>query len=343
MSVSFATLLISAKKNDGYGPFSRTPMPLKIPSGWPKPDGDIFANNPPTVEIFLLGKKLFYDGNLSSDKVTSCGSCHQQFAAFATYDHDLSHGVTNTFTTRNAPALQNLAWATNYHWDGGVANLEMQPINPITAPNEMGETLEQVIKNVKEDDTYKLFFKKAFGDMSVSSARILKALAQFTGQLVSATSKYDKVKARKDSFTKFEAAGYEVFKQNCNTCHREPLFTDNNFHNNGISLNRFADKGRMDITGLASDSLKFKVPSLRNLQLTFPYMHDGRFKSVDAVIQHYQNIDTSRNDIDLILKKKINLSPLQRNQLIYFLYTLTDTSFTKNKLFAPERPLVYKD
>ncbi len=122
-----AVLLISAEKNDGFGSLSSTPMPLQIPAGWPKPHGDIFANNPPTLEIFVLGKKLFYDGNLSSDKVTSCGSCHQQFAAFATYDHDLSHGVTNTFTTRNAPALQNLAWATNYHWDGGVANLEMQP------------------------------------------------------------------------------------------------------------------------------------------------------------------------------------------------------------------------
>lgn len=338
-----AILLISAERNDGFGVFGSTPMPLQIPAGWPKPKGDIFANNPPTLEIFVLGKKLFYDGNLSSDKVTSCGSCHQQFAAFSTFDHDLSHGVTNKLTTRNAPALQNLAWMTNYHWDGGVANLEMQPLNPITAPNEMGATLEQVIKNIKEDESYKPFFKNAFGDAGVSSARILKALAQFTGQLVSATSKYDNVKAGRDTFSVFEKAGYELYKENCNTCHKEPLFTDNDFHNNALTLNRFSDAGRQGITGLTSDSLKFKTPSLRNVQLTHPYMHDGSYFSVDAVIKHYQNLDRDRTDIDPVLKKRIVMSPLQRNQLIYFLYTLTDTAFTKNKLFAPENPLTYKD
>ena len=206
-------------------------MPLNIPEGWPKPSGDIFADNPPTKEIFLLGKKLFYDPRLSSDDATSCGSCHQSFAAFSTYDHDLSHGVTNTLTTRNAPALQNLAWMTNFHWDGGVANLEMQPINPITAPNEMGETLGNVIAKIKADESYQPYFKQAYGETSVSSSKVLKALAQFVGQLISGDSRYDRWKAGTDSLSKFELAGYEVFRQNCNSCHSEPLFTDNSFRN----------------------------------------------------------------------------------------------------------------
>ncbi len=341
--LSAGLFLIQAKpRPDKAEAFMLTPMPLQLPQGWPIPEGDIFKDNKPTLEAFLLGRKLFYDGNLSSDSITSCGSCHQQFAAFSSFDHDLSHGVTNTLTTRNAPALFNLAWMSSFHWDGGVANIEAQPLNPLTAPNEMGETLENVLRKINADLTYEPYYKKAFGDGKATSARTLKALAQFVGQLISSNSKYDKVKAGKDSFSKFEAAGYEMFKLHCNSCHAEPLFTSNDYSNTGLTKNRFEDVGRMGVTGKPADSLVFKIPSLRNVQLTYPYAHDGRFYSVEDVINHYMNIDTSRTDIDARLRKKIQMTPLQKNQLIYFLYTLTDTSFTKNKLFAPDIPVQFK-
>lgn len=338
--LAFCSFLInSSQQSQG---FTTTPLPLPIPEGWPVPTGDIFKDNPPTEEGFFLGKKLFYDGALSSDNVTSCGSCHQNFAAFSTFDHDYSHGVSDTFTSRSAPALFNLAWMKSFHWDGGVKNLEMQAINPITAANEMGETLENVLRKIASDPGYKPLYQKAYGDGNITSSRTLKALAQFVGQLVSSNSKYDRVKAGKDTLTTFEAKGYKMFLQNCNSCHQEPLFTTNGFARNGMPMNRQGDKGRMDITGNSADSLAFKIPSLRNIQLTYPYMHDGRFYSVDEAINHYMSIDTSRNDIDPILKNKIQMTALQKNQLIYFLYTLTDTSFTKNKRFAPDALMNYK-
>ncbi len=332
--ITASLLIIGAAKDDGYGSYKPTPLKFNIPAGWPKPPTDIFAKNKLTEDGFQLGKKLFYDGRLSKDGQTSCASCHQQFAAFSTYDHDLSHGVNNTFSTRNAPALFNLAWMTAWHWDGGINHIEVQPLSPLTAPNEMGETLDSVLIKIKTDDNYRRMFKAAFGDAVVSSQRMLKALAQFTGSLISANSKYDKVKRGEDTLTQYEQAGYEVFKTNCASCHKEPLFTDNNFHNNGLTLNRFNDNGRQKITLLGSDSLKFKVPSLRNVQLSFPYMHDGRFYALSQVIDHYTNISLTKPGLDTLLKNKIAINNSQKNQLIYFLYTLTDTSFTKNKRYA---------
>jgi cytochrome c peroxidase len=224
---------------------------------------------------------------------------------------------------------------TLWHWDGGINNLEVQPLSPITALNEMGETLDSVLIKIKADADYRRMFKAAFGSPVITSQRMLKALAQFTGSLVSANSKYDKVKRGEDHFTAYEQNGYEIFKANCSGCHKEPLFTDNDFHNNGITLNRFNDIGRQKITTLSSDSLKFKTPSLRNVQISFPYMHDGRIYALTQVIEYYCNIDNTNPVLDPLLKNKINLSPLQQSQLKYFLYTLTDTSFTKNKRFSP--------
>lgn len=338
-----SVLLISAKNNDGIGPYKPTPLKFVIPKGWPKPASNIFANNRLTEEGFQLGKKLFYDGRLSIDRETSCGSCHQQFAAFSTYDHDLSHGINNTLTTRNAPALFNLAWSTSYHWDGGINHIEVQPLSPITAHNEMGETLENVIAKLQSDSSYRRYFKAAFGDDKISSQRFLKALAQFTGSLISANSRFDKWKKGELKFTPVEEAGYEIFKINCASCHKEPLFTNQEFSNNGLPVNRFADMGRQRITGLSSDSLKFKVPSLRNVQYSVPYMHDGRFNDLSKVIDHYtKKIKYDDPALDTILKKPIVINEKEKQQLIYFLYTLTDTSFTKNKRFAPDQQMIYK-
>ena len=323
-------MISAAKKN-----YITTPIIFTIPKGFPAPTINIFAKNKLTEEGFQLGKKLFYDARLSKDGEVSCASCHQQFAAFSTYDHDLSHGVNNSFSNRNAPALVNLAWMKEWHWDGGINHLEMQPLSPLSAANEMGEKLDTVLIKIKSDKNYTQLFLNAFGDANITTERMLKALTQFTGSLVSANSKYDKVKRGEAVFILPEDKGYEIFKTNCNGCHKEPLFTDNSFRNNGITLNRFADAGRQGITQDKKDSLKFKVPTLRNIALSLPYMHDGRMQGLENVINHYTNIDTSTINLDPLLKKKISLSEKEKKQLAFFLYTLTDTSFTKNKRFAP--------
>lgn len=328
--IASALLLISAGKNS----YSPTPLPFLVPKGFPTPPTNIFTKNKLTKEGFELGKKMFYDGNLSKDGEVSCASCHQQFAAFATYDHDLSHGVNNSFSTRNAPALINLAWMKEWHWDGGINHIEMQPLSPLSAATEMGEKLDTVLLKLKANTAYKTMFKAAFGDANITTERMLKAFAQFTGSLVSADSKYDKVKRGEASFILPEQKGYEIFKANCNTCHKEPLFTDNSFRNNGITLNRFNDVGRQIISQDKKDSLKFKVPTLRNIGLTLPYMHDGRMISIENVLTHYTTLDTTLTNLDPLLTKRINLTDKEKKQLVLFLYTLTDTSFTKNKRYA---------
>lgn len=145
-----------------------TPMELLQPPGWPRPY-DIYANNQLTEEGFELGKKLFYDGGLSKDGNFSCASCHQQFAAFATFDHDFSHGFDDQFTKRNAPALQNLAWVPLYHWDGGINHIEVQALSPLTAPNEMAGNLDSVLVTLKGDSAYKKMFRKAFGGDTINT------------------------------------------------------------------------------------------------------------------------------------------------------------------------------
>lgn len=307
---------------------------LEIPKGWPQPL-DIFSSNPLTEEGFQLGRKLFYDGRLSKDGNVSCGSCHQQFAAFATFDHDFSHGFDDQFTTRNSPALQNLAWVPLYHWDGGVNHIEVQALSPLTAPNEMAEDVDSVLNKLRQDDKYKKMFKNAFGSDTINSQKMLKAIAQFVGTLVSADSKYDKVMRKEDTFNPSEQHGYEVFQAKCADCHKEPLFTDNSFRNNGLILNPWLnDYGRMRITGESEDSLKYRVPTLRNAGVTQPYMHDGRFYSLGQVVEHYRSGIQQSNTLDPSLVNGIEFTPKEKYDLVLFLGTLTDSTFLKNPRFA---------
>ncbi len=310
------------------------PLEFKVPDGFPQPE-NIFASNTLTKEGFELGRKLFYDGRLSKDGNFACASCHQQFAAFATFDHDLSHGFNNQFTTRNSPGLFNLAWHKELHWDGGINHIEVQPLAPITAPNEMAETVDNVINKLKADEQYKKMFNAAFGDADISSQRMLKAIAQFVGSITSAGSKYDKVKKGTVAFTTAEQSGYSIFKARCASCHAEPLFTDLTYRNTGLPLRTsLNDIGRMRITNKPEDSLKFKVPSLRNVDLTYPYTHDGRFYSLGAVIDHYRTGVVNGPTTDPLVKNKIPLSDLDKNDLIAFLRTLTDSSLLNDKRFS---------
>ena len=232
---------------------------------------------------------------------------------------------------------------TALHWDGGVNHIEVQPLAPITATNEMGEQLDSILLKLKKDTVYSRMFKAAFGDPQITSQRMLKALAQYTGSLVSSNSKYDKVKRGEASFNAYEQNGYEVFKARCTGCHKEPLFTDNSFRNNGFALNRFKDIGRQQITNNKKDSLKFKVPTLRNVQVSFPYMHDGHIFSLYQVMEHYRSgIIITQPTLDSSLKNRISMTNKEKNDVVYFLYTLTDSSFLKDPRFAPEQIVMRK-
>jgi cytochrome c peroxidase len=339
-TVSVSHTMDSCHKNANR--VAGTVLKQELPPSFPPPVYT-FQNNRLTEEGFELGRKLFYDGQLSKDGKFSCGSCHQQYAAFSTFDHPLSHGFNNQFSTRNAPALFNEAWQKEFHLDGGINNIEVQPLAPITAHNEMSETLENVVNKIKNDSSYPRYFSSAFGDPTVTSQRILKALAQFTVSLVSANSKYDRVKRGEASFLPHEQHGYELFQIHCTGCHPEPMFTDYSYRNTGLpgdsALN---DHGRMIITHDPKDSLKFKVPSLRKVAVSSPYMHDGRFWYLSQCIRHYRDGIQKSASLDASLVNGIALSERDIVEINSFLRTLTDSAFLRNPRFAdPENKPVF--
>lgn len=311
---------------------------FEVPKNFPEPNYH-FDTNPVTQAGFELGKKLFYEPRLSRNNTVSCGSCHIQAYAFSHHGHDMSHGIDDRLGKRNAPAIMNLAWHTSFNHDGGVFDLDLQPIVPITTFEEMDESMENVLKKLQSHVEYPNLFQKAFGTSTISTANVLKALSQFMLMCVSAESKYDSVIRNEAAFTQMESAGYVIFQNKCNQCHKEPLFTDFSFRNNGIGIGHNKDSGRYQITLNENDLYKFKVPSLRNLKYTAPYMHDGRFYNLDAVLDKYSTGMTYVQNIDPTLEKDdgsfgIPLTQVERKQLKAFLGTLNDENFVKNKLLA---------
>jgi cytochrome c peroxidase len=312
---------------------SKKDIELKIPKGFPKPIYD-FKNNKISPEIFILGRKLFYDPILSKDSSISCQSCHQRVAAFAHIDHALSHGIDGKIGTRNVPAIQNMIWKDTFMADGGVNNMEVQPINPLTSPIEMNESIAHIIFKLKQNKEYVTQFKKAYKDTIINSERLLKSLAQFTGLMISANSRYDKYILGKDTFNIQEKSGLELFRTKCSSCHKEPLFTDNSYRNNGLIVDStINDIGRSKITNIEADKYKFKVPSLRNVEMTFPYMHDGRYRKLKDVLNHYSSPTNHNNTTDEAITKIGNLSDKERKDIIAFLLTLTDKEFLNDKRF----------
>jgi cytochrome c peroxidase len=303
---------------------SSTPFSWYTPPGWPAPQYN-FSENPLTTAGVALGRTLFYDPLLSRDSSTSCASCHLSYTAFTHVDHALSHGIADRIGRRNAPALMNLAWSNTFMWDGAVQHLDFQALAPISNPLEMDNSLAEVVERLRRAPAYPGQFAAAFGDPDITGARVLKALAQFELTLVSANAKYDQVMAGRDTFSVQERQGYALFQAHCATCHPEPLFTRFQFEKNGLPVDTFLkDYGRMEITGRRADSLNFKVPSLRNIEVSYPYMHDGRFKKLREVLQHYTTTEA--------LDKPIRLDARQKTDLTAFLLTLTDRSF----LFNPD-------
>lgn len=314
-----------------------TPLYFEVPKGWPKPNYD-FSKNPLTEEGFQLGRNLFYDPIMSKDSTISCASCHLQATGFAHVDHELSHGIDGKIGTRNSLALINLAWSKDFMWDGGVNHLDVQPINPITSEIEMNESLQNVVAKLQKNDKYNKLFTAAFGDSKVTGQRTLKALSQFLLQLTTHNSKYDKVIRKEEIFNEIEQRGYDLFKTKCASCHKEPLFTSETFENNGLPIDStLNDFGRIKITQNPKDNLKFKVPTLRNVQFTFPYMHDGRFKTLNEVVKHYNSGIFKSQTLAKQLQKPMNLTDNQRTELIAFLKTLSDTEFLFNPKFSYPR------
>ena len=306
------------------------------PEYWPKPHYD-FSKLSMSENEFQLGRQLFYDPILSKDQSISCASCHLQATGFTHVDHDLSHGIEGRIGRRNSMALMNLAWNTSFMWDGGVNHIELQALAPISSKNEMDSSLKEVVDKLNTSRKYKSLFYNSYQDSLVTGQKTLLALTQFIVMLNSYNSKYDKFIRNEDIdiFTQQEKNGLIIFKKNCASCHTEPLFTNNEFHNNGLKLDPYIkDYGRMQITNNPEDSLKFKVPTLRNIQFTPPYMHDGRFETLKAVITHYSSGISHSTTLSERLKNNLDLTHKEKVDLLVFLRTLTDTDFLFNNRFS---------
>lgn len=331
--IAAGTAIISACKKSDASRRKTTPINFNVPDGFPSPAYN-FSENPVSEEGFALGKKLFHDNRLSIGVDVTCASCHQQEAAYTTFDHDLGHGTNRQHTRRNVPVIFNMAWHTEFEWDGRNESLNDQTLACLTAPEKMGGQISAINEKIKTDTGYSRMFAEVFGNGDISNERIADALAQFVVMLVSNNSKYDKVKKGELSFNSSEAAGYELFKSKCAGCHAEPLFTDLTFRNNGLVSTPFhIDFGRMEVTGNVSDSLKFKVPTLRNIALTGYFAHDGRFISIGQLLDHYSQGITPIPTLDPSLQNGIPLTPLEKFYIEEFLFTLNDSTLIGNVKF----------
>jgi cytochrome c peroxidase len=350
------TMQYCGEKNDQPDPEPKGPTPYTWtkPAHFPEPLYN-FSENPLTQEGVALGSFLFYDGILSRTNVIGCGTCHQQQAAFTHHGHELSHGVDDLLGTRNAMAVQNLAWSPTFFWDGGVHDLDFAPLNAIDNPVEMDEKVPNLIAKMKAgprqgakmEIDYPKLFKGAFGTEEITTGRMMKALSQFMLTMVSATSKYDfYLMGDANALNVREREGMLLFEKNCSTCHQGVLMTDHSFRNNGLIPMRINDLGRYEISGRESDKYAFKVPSLRNVGVTAPYMHDGRYRTLQEVLGHYNDSvaiflksgSDATATLDPVLanpeRPGISLSKAEQESIIAFLHTLTDEVFLKNPKLA---------
>ncbi len=342
----FICLSCSKKSTETYAP---TPSPLKIPELFQSRiiDPVIPIDNPQTEEGIALGKQLFFDPILSGDNTQSCADCHAPENAFTDTDQ-FSDGIDGSLGTRNAMPLFNLAWHYDetFFWDGRVFSLEHQAFEPVTNPIEMQSTWNAVVDKLQADSNYPERFKQAFGTSTIDSTLVSKAIAQFERTLISANSKFDNYLRGTETLTAKELNGFNVFmdenRGDCFHCHgneNNPLWTDNLFHNNGLDAT-FIDLGLGAVTGDPADNGKFRSPSLRNLAFTAPYMHDGRFNTLDEVINHYSEGLKHSSTIDPLMKKVseggVHLSVQDKADLKAFLLSLSDYEFIINPDFRTQ-------
>ncbi len=299
-----------------------------LPTHFPAPRYD-FASNTPIPAGIALGRKLFYDPITSVDSSVSCASCHVQSLAFAD-GQSLSPGVGGKLGRRNSPALQNLAWMPWFNADGGILYLDVQPLAPITDTAEHNFNLPDLFERLRRHPQYPADFEAAFGSRSISDRPFFLAMSQFMTQLVSAGSLYDQVLTQKATLNADQAAGYALFRTHCRSCHSEPLTSSFAFARNGHQSST-NDEGLKRVTGEPADLGKFRIPSLRNVVLTAPYMHDGSLPTLEAVIEHYTQPDYPA---DAPIGNGISLQPQEKEQILAFLLSLTDEAFVQNPAFG---------
>ncbi|UYZ64813.1 cytochrome-c peroxidase [Hymenobacter weizhouensis] len=330
-----------------------TPYTLTLPANLPQ-NVQVPANNSLTQEGVQLGRMLFYEPLLSRTGTQSCGTCHQQSKAF-TDGRARALGVDGAEHPRNTMSLANVLWEKTLNWDGAATSLEQQARLPIENPLEMHQSLAEGVRKLQQTERYPPLFRKAFGSASITEDNVLKALAQFERTLISANSRFDKYIRKEGSLTPTERAGAALFNNHpgenglfirggaCHHCHisENGLFNSDSFFNNGLDVS-FTDLGRAAVTKQAADRGKFRAPSLRNIALTAPYMHDGRFQTLEQVLDHYnEHVRTTSPGVDpnVLLSNtpggtRLDLTATEKRQLLAFLHTLTDSTFITDKRFS---------
>ncbi|MAP80276.1 MAG: cytochrome-c peroxidase [Aequorivita sp.] len=326
--------------------YTPTPKPLDVPPILERllPPPSVPVDNPQTVEGIALGKKLFFDPILSGDGTQSCASCHKPDNGF-TDNNRFSTGIDGIEGTRNSMPIFNLAWNRDnkFFWDGRATSLEIQALEPVTNPVEMHNSWENAISSLQNHPQYPTLYQEAFGTKTITKELTAKAIAQFERTLISANSPFDKYLLGEGTLTEQELRGFQIFmdesRGDCFHCHgndNSPLWTDNKFHNNGLDA-IITDKGLGNVTGDPNHDGLFKSPSLRNLAYTAPYMHDGRFETLDEVINHYSEGLVYSRTIDPLMKAVsrggVQLSPSEKADLKAFLLSLSDPSFIANPDF----------
>lgn len=324
-----------------------TPYVFPVLTFFPKMPQSV--TNPVTVEGKDLGRFLFYDPILSLNNDMSCATCHKQEKAFSDSPNVFSPGNNGTIGGRNTMPLFNLAWYSSYFWDGRASTIEDQVFHPVRNTDEMNLTWKDAAKRIKQNSFYQQKFKLAFGNQEIDSVLISKAIAQFLRILISNQSKYDKVLEGIEHLDKDEYTGLvlmnDMTKGDCLHCHTtdaDALGTTGTFSNNGLDyvkdLNTYKDKGRGGHTNNVYDNGKFKISSLRNVAITSPYMHDGRFATLEEVLDFYsEGVQLSANidsKMGLAHQGGVRLTALEKKQIIAFLKTLTDSAFIKNPHFS---------
>ncbi|MVM34140.1 cytochrome-c peroxidase [Spirosoma sp. HMF4905] len=343
LGLAFVAVLASAWTVDE--PVPTGPYALHYPASF----GGRFtipADNPTTQEGVYLGRMLFYEPSISSTKTISCASCHQQARAF-TDGQALSVGVTGKRTQRNSMSLVNLLWVRQLFWDGRSSSLEEQALVPMAHPDEMGLAPGEAAQVLQKTTSYPALFKRVFGSDTITDARIGKAIAQFERTLISANSPYDQYLEGNYKLTESEQRGLQLFNVapsmernvrggNCAHCHGGPKLYQELFHNNGLEQ-KATDSGRQGITGLELDHGRFRVPTLRNVALTAPYMHDGRLATLNDVLDHYSEHILASPTLSRELPGHTNgfhLTAGEKTDLIAFLHLFTDSTFINNPKFG---------
>lgn len=324
--------------NDGHSHVN-----LDVPPGLP--EMKIPASNPLTVEGIALGRKLFFDPILSADSTQSCGSCHNPKDYFVDDELQFSEGIDGIFGNRNSMPLFNVGYGKNFFWDGGAPTLEDQAIDPVVNPIEMHNTWKKAVADLNSHPLYPSLFSVAFPESdSIETKWVIRAIAQFERTLLSADSKFDQEKAGTYTYTAEETRGLAVYiaedKGDCFHCHSfGGTFTDFEMRNNGLDL-VYADSGRYRVTGNIGDIGRFKTPTLRNIEFTAPYMHDGRFKTLRECIDHYNTgVKNHPNASPLLTTKpKGRMSEQDISDLLAFLKALSDYDFVNNPNYQNPNP-----